>query len=222
MHSPRTYIEQWGYFSTRDDNKVRTLTDFDSYWFSLALNFNECASRTSRSRDTFPPMTITRSELCPTLSVTSPVWICTSTRELRNFHRKSLENSDSALSEDFDNISPGEDLEIFAPLRDFDNLSPGEDLEIFAPSRDFDNNYIEKWGYFHTRDGNKVGSLFDFDSYWTSLALNFDKYTTGRVPKCLKPTVWTVEHSVSGVLHISSLLRSSKLPKRKGISDRGF
>ncbi|KAL2743009.1 hypothetical protein V1477_008498 [Vespula maculifrons] len=45
--------------------------------------------------------------------------------------------------------------------------------------------------------------------------------TTGRVSRCLKPTVWTVELSVSGVLYISSLLRSPKLPKRKGISDRG-
>ncbi|KAL2736585.1 SOSS complex subunit C isoform X2 [Vespula maculifrons] len=46
--------------------------------------------------------------------------------------------------------------------------------------------------------------------------------TTGRVSRCLKPTVWTVEQSVSGVLYISSLLRSPKLPKRKGISVRGF
>ncbi|KAL2723081.1 hypothetical protein V1477_019672 [Vespula maculifrons] len=46
--------------------------------------------------------------------------------------------------------------------------------------------------------------------------------TTGRVSRCLKPTVWTVERSVSGVLYISSLLRNLKLPKRKGISDRGF
>ncbi|KAL2747555.1 hypothetical protein V1477_004247 [Vespula maculifrons] len=44
--------------------------------------------------------------------------------------------------------------------------------------------------------------------------------TTGRVSRCLKPTVWTVEQSVSGVLYISSLLRSPKLPKRKGISSR--
>ncbi|KAL2732797.1 LOW QUALITY PROTEIN: uncharacterized protein V1477_015038 [Vespula maculifrons] len=43
--------------------------------------------------------------------------------------------------------------------------------------------------------------------------------TTGRVSRCLKPTVWRVEQSVSGVLYISSLLRSPKLPKRKGISD---
>ncbi|KAL2736584.1 LOW QUALITY PROTEIN: hypothetical protein V1477_013093 [Vespula maculifrons] len=52
----------------------------------------------------------------------------------------------------------------------------------------------------------------------SKMALN----TTGRVSRCLKPTVWTVEHSVSGVLYISSLLRSPKLPKRKGISVRGF
>ncbi|KAL2744715.1 LOW QUALITY PROTEIN: uncharacterized protein V1477_007257 [Vespula maculifrons] len=45
--------------------------------------------------------------------------------------------------------------------------------------------------------------------------------TTGRVSRCLKPTVWTVEQSVSGVLYISSLLRSPKLPKRKSISPVG-
>ncbi|KAL2733166.1 hypothetical protein V1477_014134 [Vespula maculifrons] len=45
--------------------------------------------------------------------------------------------------------------------------------------------------------------------------------TTGRVSRCLKPTVWTVEQSVSGVLYISSLLRSPKLPKRKDISPVG-
>ncbi|KAL2747331.1 hypothetical protein V1477_004023, partial [Vespula maculifrons] len=47
-------------------------------------------------------------------------------------------------------------------------------------------------------------------------------HTTGRVSRCLKPTVWTVERSVSGVLHISSLLRNLKLPKRKGISNADF
>ncbi|KAL2734530.1 hypothetical protein V1477_013707 [Vespula maculifrons] len=47
-------------------------------------------------------------------------------------------------------------------------------------------------------------------------------HTTGRVSRCLKPTVWTVERSVSGVLHVSSLPRSLKLSKRKGISDREF
>ncbi|KAL2721150.1 hypothetical protein V1477_019970 [Vespula maculifrons] len=46
--------------------------------------------------------------------------------------------------------------------------------------------------------------------------------TTGRVSRCLKPTVWTVERSVSGVLYISSLLRNLKLPKRKGISNADF
>ncbi|KAL2732468.1 neurotrimin-like isoform X2 [Vespula maculifrons] len=50
---------------------------------------------------------------------------------------------------------------------------------------------------------------------------NFLSNTTGRVSRCLKPTVWTVEQSVSGVLYISSLLRSPKLPKRKGISPVG-
>ncbi|KAL2743445.1 hypothetical protein V1477_008934 [Vespula maculifrons] len=70
---------KWGYSPTRDDNKVRTLTDFDSYWFSLALYFDEWTCQfsqhafsasnneeliiTSRSGDAFPPVTTTKSRL---------------------------------------------------------------------------------------------------------------------------------------------------------------
>ncbi|KAL2743412.1 hypothetical protein V1477_008901 [Vespula maculifrons] len=41
--------------------------------------------------------------------------------------------------------------------------------------------------------------------------------TTGRVSRCLKPTVWTVEQSVSGVLYIST--RSSRSGKASRIVD---
>ncbi|KAF7379621.1 hypothetical protein HZH68_016569 [Vespula germanica] len=59
-------------------------------------------------------------------------------------HRENDHHLDSALSQAFDNLSPREDLEIFADLdsafsRDFDNLSSRVDLEIFTPLRDFDN-----------------------------------------------------------------------------------
>ncbi|KAL2723700.1 hypothetical protein V1477_018932 [Vespula maculifrons] len=33
--------EVW-YLPTHDGNKIRSLIDSDSYWFSLALNFEEC------------------------------------------------------------------------------------------------------------------------------------------------------------------------------------
>ncbi|KAL2727823.1 hypothetical protein V1477_017099 [Vespula maculifrons] len=66
--------------------------------------------------------------------------------------------------------------------------------------------------------GTWVGSTCNI----LKLYLNYIKSTTGRVSRCLKPTVWTVEQSVSGVLYISSLLRSQKLPKRKGISSVGL
>ncbi|KAF7379617.1 hypothetical protein HZH68_016565 [Vespula germanica] len=93
-------------------------------------------------------------------------------------------NSHSAPSVDFDNLSPRVDLEIFAPLRVFGNLSPREDLEIFARShsreylRSADAKLHREVGILSPRDGNKVGSLIDFDSYWTSLALNFDECTS--------------------------------------------
>ncbi|KAF7379622.1 hypothetical protein HZH68_016570 [Vespula germanica] len=46
--------------------------------------------------------------------------------------------------------------------------------------------------------------------------------TTGRVSRCLKPTVWTVEFLVSRVSFVSSFLISLKLPKRKDISNANF
>ncbi|KAF7379620.1 hypothetical protein HZH68_016568 [Vespula germanica] len=45
----------------------------------------------------------------------------------------------SVRSEGLENLSPREDLEIFASLRDFENLSVRVDLEIFASLRDFEN-----------------------------------------------------------------------------------
>ncbi|KAF7395330.1 hypothetical protein HZH68_009380 [Vespula germanica] len=73
------YMEKWEYSPTRDDNKIGPLTDFDSYWFSLALNFDESTSYFSqyafntsnkeeliytwRSGDTLPPVTTTKSGL---------------------------------------------------------------------------------------------------------------------------------------------------------------
>ncbi|KAL2735041.1 hypothetical protein V1477_013441 [Vespula maculifrons] len=36
---------EWEYSPICDDNKIGPLTDFDSYWFSLALNFDECTSQ---------------------------------------------------------------------------------------------------------------------------------------------------------------------------------
>nr|KAF7400063.1 hypothetical protein H0235_015800 [Vespula pensylvanica] len=32
---------KWGYFPTCDDNKIGPLPDFNSYWFSFALYFDE-------------------------------------------------------------------------------------------------------------------------------------------------------------------------------------
>ncbi|KAL2722011.1 hypothetical protein V1477_020831 [Vespula maculifrons] len=101
------------------------------------------------------------------------------------------------------------------------NLSP---RSTHAPE-----NRVVWWGYFGTREVIKgdglcqgVQSCHEFQRVHISILVVHTPHTTGRVSRCLKPTVWTVEQSVSGVLYISSLLRSPKLPKRKGISDRGF
>ncbi|KAL2748788.1 hypothetical protein V1477_002908 [Vespula maculifrons] len=70
--------------------------------------------------------------------------------------------------------------------------------------------------------GTWVGERIESFSVALNLAIIRTCHTTGRVSRCLKPTVWTVERSVSGVLYISSLLRNLKLPKRKGISNADF
>nr|KAF7429954.1 hypothetical protein H0235_006352 [Vespula pensylvanica] len=72
------------------------------YWFSLVLNFDEWASQfskyafsvsnkeeliiTSRSGDTFPPVTTTKFELRPTLTVTGSVLLQISTSRHRSSH----------------------------------------------------------------------------------------------------------------------------------------
>ncbi|KAL2735049.1 hypothetical protein V1477_013449 [Vespula maculifrons] len=43
-------MEKWEYSPTRDDNKIGPLTDFDNYWFSLALNFVEYTSTHSTQK----------------------------------------------------------------------------------------------------------------------------------------------------------------------------
>ncbi|KAL2744061.1 hypothetical protein V1477_007937 [Vespula maculifrons] len=62
-HSFNILCEEWEYTPTRDDNKIGPLTDFDSYWFSLALNFEEYTASTWRSGNTLPPVTTTKSDL---------------------------------------------------------------------------------------------------------------------------------------------------------------
>nr|XP_050844506.1 uncharacterized protein LOC127061521 [Vespula vulgaris] len=86
-------MEEWGYSPTSDDNIS------DSYWFSLASNFDEYATQFSqytfstsnreelifklRSRDTRMRERTTKTGLRPTLTVTSSVVFWTSTKELR-------------------------------------------------------------------------------------------------------------------------------------------
>ncbi|KAL2735042.1 hypothetical protein V1477_013442 [Vespula maculifrons] len=48
-------MEKWEYSPTRDDNKIGPLTDFDSYWFTLALNFVEYTSTHSTQEWEYPP-----------------------------------------------------------------------------------------------------------------------------------------------------------------------
>ncbi|KAL2745947.1 hypothetical protein V1477_005865 [Vespula maculifrons] len=69
----QNYIAKWEYSPTRDDNKIGTLIDFDSYWFSCVLYFDEYTSIKLRSGDTLPPVTTTKSDLRPTLTVTDSV-----------------------------------------------------------------------------------------------------------------------------------------------------
>ncbi|KAL2723702.1 hypothetical protein V1477_018934 [Vespula maculifrons] len=66
MQNEMKYIEKWGCFRSRDDNKGGSLTDFDSYWSTLALNFDEWTSQfpsTSTSGDAFAVVTTTKSDI---------------------------------------------------------------------------------------------------------------------------------------------------------------
>ncbi|KAL2733000.1 hypothetical protein V1477_015241 [Vespula maculifrons] len=63
-HSTHVVTQRWGFFPTHDANKM----DFDSYWFSLALNFDEYISQFSIklwSGDTGLRETTTKSSVRP-------------------------------------------------------------------------------------------------------------------------------------------------------------
>ncbi|KAL2751471.1 LOW QUALITY PROTEIN: uncharacterized protein V1477_000629 [Vespula maculifrons] len=128
-------------------------------------------------------------------------------------------------------LSPRVDLEIFESFEDFENLSPRVDLEIFARCQirasiiedlKHDRSCLEMSeadgvdsGAICKRDANtgriertllrvSVGTGVVFSGANKSPTVMDFIDTTGRVSRCLKPTVWTVEQSVSGVLYISN------------------
>ncbi|KAL2744060.1 LOW QUALITY PROTEIN: hypothetical protein V1477_007936 [Vespula maculifrons] len=144
------YMEKWEYSPTRDDNKIGPLTDFDSYWFSLALNFDECTSRVyeweytpTRDDNKIGPLTDFDSYW---FSLALNFEEYTSTHSTQAIKKSSRKNRIISLI-----------------------------LSIFYANY---FKYMEKWEYSPTRDDNKIGPLTDFDSYWFSLALNFDECTS--------------------------------------------
>ncbi|KAL2747050.1 uncharacterized protein V1477_005421 [Vespula maculifrons] len=164
---------QWGYSPTSDDNKIGPSTDFDSYWFSLALNFDEYTSQFSQyafsasireeliikwcSGDTLPPVTTTKSDLRPTLTVTGS---------------KYMEKWGYSPTRNDNKIGPSNDFDSywFSLALNFDEYTSQFSQYAFSA--------MVQWGYSPTRDDNKIGPSNDFDSYWFSLALNFDEYTS--------------------------------------------
>ncbi|KAL2735048.1 hypothetical protein V1477_013448 [Vespula maculifrons] len=142
------YMEKWEYSPTRDDNKIGPLTDFDSYWFSLALNFVEYTSTHSTQEWEYPP-TRDDNKIGPLTDFDS-YWFSLAL------------NFVEYTSTHFTQV-------IKKSLRK--NIIISLILSIFYAK------YFE-WEYPPTRDDNKIGPLTDFDSYWFSLALNFVEYTS--------------------------------------------
>ncbi|KAL2750929.1 hypothetical protein V1477_001032 [Vespula maculifrons] len=151
-------LGQWGYSPTRNDNEIGPLTDFDSYWLSLVLNFDECPSqilldvfgtklndevgilgfvRRQQSR-VFDRLLQLLVQLCFGLQRENLEIFAEAIRVIINEEFTQVQYSITHIF-DFDNLPPRVDLEIFTPSRDFDNLSPSVDLEIFALSGNFDN-----------------------------------------------------------------------------------
>nr|XP_050866084.1 uncharacterized protein LOC127071178 [Vespula vulgaris] len=173
-------MEEWGYSPTSDDNIS------DSYWFSLASNFDEYASQFSqytfstsnreelifklRSGDTRMRETTTKTGLRPTLTVTSSVVFWTSTRELRKFRGGySYSNCEVGIL----GCERQQQRRAFdRPLQLLVQLCFGlrrGNIENFAEAIP---NEMEEWGYSPTSDDNIS------DSYWFSLASNFDEYAS--------------------------------------------
>ncbi|KAL2738421.1 hypothetical protein V1477_011780 [Vespula maculifrons] len=159
-------------------------------------------------------MTTTKSHLRPTYTVPSSVVLWTPTRELRKFRGCHSGDSRLRMTTTKSHLRP--------------TYTVPSSVVLWTPTRE-----LRKFRGCHSGDSrlrmtttkSRLRRTFTVPSsvvLWTSTSELRKFHTTGRVSICLKPTVWTVEQSVSGVLYISSLLRSPKLPKRKGISDRGF
>ncbi|KAL2748424.1 hypothetical protein V1477_003067 [Vespula maculifrons] len=157
---------KWGYYPTRDDNKVGPLTDFDSYWFSCALATDEETQKFSRR---------------PFMHTKIAKWGYSASKD---------DNKVGPLT-DFDNLncetkiakwgySASKDDNKVGPLTDFDNLNcevgilgfeGRQQSRLKLGSGDSQlrgtttkSTKIAKWGYSASKDDNKVGPLTDFDN----------------------------------------------------------
>ncbi|KAL2728330.1 LOW QUALITY PROTEIN: uncharacterized protein V1477_017606 [Vespula maculifrons] len=164
LRTTLTVTASWGYSASRDDNKIGPSNDFNSYCFSLALNFDEYTSQFSQyafsvsnneelilefqSGDTRLRETTTKSDLRTTLTVTAS-W----------------------------GYSASRDDNKIGPSNDFDSYCFSLPLNFDEYTSQF-SQYAFSWGYSASRDDNKIGPSNDFNSYCFSLALNFDEYTS--------------------------------------------
>ncbi|KAF7405974.1 hypothetical protein HZH68_005343 [Vespula germanica] len=151
---------KWAVLGSCDNNKIKPLIDFDFYWFSRALYFDEYTSQFSQY-----------------------AFSTSSNEEIK------LRSGDTRLPEtttkpEFEDLLPRVDIEIFAdsiPISINDEF-----IQIYNSSLILDLD--AKWGYSASRDDNKVVPLTDFTVtssvvLWTSTRehRNFCKVPLDRI-----------------------------------------
>ncbi|KAL2750931.1 LOW QUALITY PROTEIN: hypothetical protein V1477_001034 [Vespula maculifrons] len=182
---------QWGYSPTRNDNKIGPLADFDSYWLSLVLNFDECPSQilldvfgTSNNEELIYCLSLVLNfDECPS-QILLDVFGTSNNEELTIIiFRNEVLLAQSCFEFRRVNIAVligcVWDNYCLSLVLNFDECPSQILLDVFGTSNNEELIIIifrnEVWGYSPTRDNNKIGPLADFDSYWLSLVLNFDE-----------------------------------------------
>ncbi|KAL2734913.1 LOW QUALITY PROTEIN: hypothetical protein V1477_013631 [Vespula maculifrons] len=196
------YMEKWEYSPTRDDNKIGPLTDFDSYWFSLALNFDECTSRVYKYMEKWEYSPTRDDNKIGPLTDFDSYWFSLALNFEEYTSTHSTQEWEYTPTRDDNKIGPLTDFDSywFSLALNFEEYTSTHSTQAIKKSSRKNRiislilsifyanyfKYMEKWEYSPTRDDNKIGPLTDFDSYWFSLALNFEEYTSTHSTQAIK------------------------------------
>ncbi|KAL2749819.1 hypothetical protein V1477_001890, partial [Vespula maculifrons] len=146
---------------------LRKRTDFDSYWFSLTLNFDEYAS--SFSRYTFS--TNNNKELVMK-------WCGGDTFLSVTPMKSDFDSYWFSLVLNFDEYTSSFSRYAFSANNNKELVRTDFDSYWFSLALNFDEYTSQFSRYAFSTNNNKELVRTDFDSYWFSLTLNFDEYTS--------------------------------------------